>query len=126
VQLLVSDAAPDGDRRVSRSRCRYRAKAWWRDDLIADSVAAVRVEEADRSPTLSTAINTISISLHADVRADRWVLYRHLATFAGDGMTHAECRVHDEAGRLLASFSVDAMVRGFRDSTMVVDDRTAM
>ena len=28
-------------------------------------------------------------------------------------MTHAECRVHDEAGALLASFTVDAMVRRF-------------
>jgi hypothetical protein len=26
-------------------------------------------------------------------------------------MTHAECRVYDEDGELLASFSVDAMVR---------------
>ena len=48
--------------------------------------------------TLSTAINAISLSLHADVRADRWMLYHHRSTFAGDGMTHAECRVHDEGG----------------------------
>jgi len=41
------------------------------------------------------------------------MLYRHLSTFAGDGMTHSECRVHDGAGALLASFSVDAMVRRF-------------
>ena len=26
------------------------------------------------------------------------MLYHHLSTFAGDGMTHAECRVHDEGG----------------------------
>lgn len=63
--------------------------------------------------TLSTAINAISISFHADVRADRWLLYHHRSTFAGDGMTHSACRVHDEDGRLVASFSVDAMVRGF-------------
>ena len=65
--------------------------------------------------TLSCAINAISLSLHADVRADEWMLYRHRSTFAGDGMTHAECRVHDEAGELLASFTVDAMVRTFDD-----------
>ena len=61
--------------------------------------------------TLSTAINAIALSLHGEVRADRWMLYHHLSTFAGDGMTHSECRVHDEAGGLLASFTVDAMVR---------------
>ena len=65
--------------------------------------------------TLSSAINAISLSLHRDVRADEWMLYRHRSTFAGDGMTHAECRVHDEAGELLASFTVDAMVRAFAD-----------
>jgi acyl-CoA thioesterase len=70
--------------------------------------------------TLSAAINAIGISFHADVRADHWMLYHHLSTFAGDGMTHSECRVHDEAGDLLASFTVDAMVRAFRD-----DDPTA-
>jgi acyl-CoA thioesterase len=63
--------------------------------------------------TLSTAINAITIAFHADVRADRWMLYRHHSTFAGDGMTHAECRVYDEKASLLASFTVDGMVRRF-------------
>ncbi len=77
--------------------------------------------------TLSTAINAIAISLHRDVRADRWMLYHHLSTFAGAGITHAEGRVHGEGGELLASFAVDAMVRPFPESsTGTVDDRTAM
>lgn len=75
--------------------------------------------------TLSTAINAITISFHADVRADGWMRYRHLSTFAGDGMTHAECRVHDESGRLLASFTVDAMVRAFAPDSPR-DERTAL
>ena len=66
--------------------------------------------------TLSMGINAIQLSLHRDVRADEWMLYRHLSTFAGDGMTHAEGRVHDEGGALLASFTVDAMVRPFPPS----------
>jgi acyl-CoA thioesterase len=75
--------------------------------------------------TLSTAINAISLSLHADVRADRWMLYHHRSTFAGDGMTHAECRVHDEGGSLVASFTVDAMVRDFADPSKA-DARTGL
>ena len=63
--------------------------------------------------TLSTAINAIGISLHGRVRADRWMLYHHDSVFAGDGMTHSACRVHDESGGLVASFTVDAMVRRF-------------
>ena len=76
--------------------------------------------------TLSTAVNAISLSIHADVRADRWMLYHHRSTFAGDGMTHAVCRVHDETGALVASFSVDAMVRDFADPAQGADPRTAL
>jgi acyl-CoA thioesterase II len=65
--------------------------------------------------TLSTAVNAISLSIHADISADRWMLYRHRSTHAGDGMTHSECRVHDEGGTLIASFTVDCMVRAFTD-----------
>ncbi len=63
--------------------------------------------------TLSTAVNTITWAFHREVRADQWVLYHHLATFAGDGMTHTECRAYDAEGNLLASFTNDCMVRGF-------------
>jgi acyl-CoA thioesterase-2 len=69
------------------------------------------VGQRDAHRTISTAINAIAISFHADVRMDRWVLYRHLATVVADGMAHAEGRAHDQDGRLLASFSVDAMIR---------------
>jgi len=75
--------------------------------------------------TLSTAINAIYVSLHAEVRADEWMLYRHLSTFAGDGMTHSECRVHDQRGGLLASFCVDAMVRRMAQDRPV-NDRTSL
>ena len=84
------------------------------------------VGQRDTHRTISSAINAIGLSLHADVRADRWMLYHHESTFAGDGMTHSACRVHDEEGRLLASFSVDAMVRGFEGGTAPSDDRTAL
>ena len=56
--------------------------------------AGIGQDQAHR--TISTAINAISLSIHANVRADRWMLYHHRSTFAGDGMTHSECRVYDE------------------------------
>jgi acyl-CoA thioesterase II len=86
--------------------------------------AGVGQDQAHRS--LSTAVNAISLSLHREVRLDRWVLYHHRSTFAGDGMTHAECRVHDEDGDLLASFTVEAMVRAFADPAAPVDPRTSL
>lgn len=84
--------------------------------------AGVGQREAHR--TMSTAINAIGLSLHADARMDAWVLYRHLATVVADGMAHAECRVHDEGGSFLASFTVDAMVRPL--ARPAADDRTAL
>jgi acyl-CoA thioesterase II len=84
------------------------------------------VGQRDAHRTLSTAINAIGISFHCDVRADRWMLYHHESTFAGDGITHSECRVHDESGALLASFTVVAMVREFRGGAAAADDRTAL
>ncbi len=81
-------------------------------------------DQAHRS--LSTAINGIHLSLHRDVRADHWMLYHHRSTFAGDGMTHSECRVHTEGGDLVASFSVEAMVRPFPGGATTRDERTAL
>ena len=75
------------------------------------------VGEQQAHVTLSTGINAINISFHRDVRADEWMLYHHLSTSAAGGMTHSECRVHAVDGDLLASFSVDAMVRAFAGST---------
>src|SRR6201999_967083 len=95
----------------------------------ASIAAALRPHEgigqSQAHRTLSTAINAIQISFHADVRADRWMLYRHHSTFAGDGMTHSECRVYDIDARLLASFTVDAMVRRFSNERPV-NERTAL
>jgi acyl-CoA thioesterase-2 len=54
------------------------------------------------------------------------MLYHHESTFAGDGMTRSTCRVYDVEGRLLASFSVDAMVREFTAGPGAADERTAL
>ncbi|HEY1650671.1 MAG TPA: acyl-CoA thioesterase domain-containing protein [Acidimicrobiales bacterium] len=83
------------------------------------------IGQAEAHRTLSMGINAISLSFHRAVRADEWMLYHHQSTFAGDGMTHAECRVHAESGDLLASFTVDAMVRRFPTDD-VRDERRAM
>jgi acyl-CoA thioesterase II len=85
--------------------------------------AGVGQDQAHR--TLSMGINAIHLAIHRAVRADEWMLYHHRSTFAGDGMTHADCRVHAEDGMLLASFNVEAMVRAFPDNAER-DGRTAL
>ena len=84
--------------------------------------------QAEAHRTLSMGINAITLSLHGAVRADEWMLYHHQSTFAGDGMTHAECRVFTGAGVLLGSFSVDAMIRPFAKHVGAGsrDERTAL
>ncbi len=86
--------------------------------------AGIGQDQAHR--TLSTAINAINLSIHREIRADEWMLYHHLSTYAGDGMTHAECRVHAAGGELLASFTVEAMVRPFPGADPARDERTAL
>ena len=76
--------------------------------------------------TLSMGINAISLTLHQDIRADEWMLYHHHSTSATGGMTHAECRVYTEDGALLASFTVDGMVRPFDESGRARDERMAL
>lgn len=76
--------------------------------------------------TLSTAVNAIALSFHAEVRADEWMHYHHHSTFAGRGMTHSQCTVHRENGDLLVSFYVDAMVRDFAGRVAPLDEATAL
>lgn len=86
--------------------------------------AGIGQEQAHR--TLSTGINAITVSLHADVRADEWLRYHHDSTFAGDGMTHSECRVYTGAGDLVASFTVEAMVRAMNAEGAARGERSAL
>lgn len=83
------------------------------------------IGQAQAHVSISTAINAITVSFHDDVDLSDWVLYRHRSTFAGDGMTHSECSVHREDGGLVASFTVEAMVRGFADPSKA-DARTSL
>ena len=77
--------------------------------------------------TLSMAINGISLSVHGAVQADEWMLYHHESTFAGAGTTYAENRVYDRDGNLVASFSVNAMVRPLPSGAVgAMDARTAL
>jgi acyl-CoA thioesterase len=83
------------------------------------------IGQSQAHKTLSTGVNALTLALHADVRADQWLLYHHDSTFAGDGMTHSACTVHDEAGALVASFTADCMVRAMPERTGG-DPKTAM
>jgi acyl-CoA thioesterase-2 len=63
--------------------------------------------------TISTAVMGIGISFHDPVQWDGWIRYHHESTYAGAGMCYVRGQVLAEEGRLVASFTQDAMIRAF-------------
>jgi acyl-CoA thioesterase II len=63
--------------------------------------------------TLSTGVIAIEISFHDPVDWSGWLLYEHESTAVSAGMSYVRGQVRDQAGRLLASFSQDGMIRRF-------------
>ncbi|MFB4309703.1 acyl-CoA thioesterase [Actinomadura sp. GTD37] len=66
--------------------------------------------------TLSTAPLAIAVSFHDPVEWGGWIRYHHESAYAGAGMAHVRGQVLTEDGRLLASFTQDAMIRAFGDA----------
>jgi len=84
--------------------------------------------EADAHVTLSTGIVSVAIAFHDDVDVTEWLLYANPSTYAGRGLAQGEGRVFTEDGRLVASYSVQAMIRGFarNPSALGLDATNAM
>ncbi|CAA0079442.1 Uncharacterised protein [Mycolicibacterium vanbaalenii] len=84
--------------------------------------------EAHAHSTLSTGIMKISIAFHDDADVGDWLLYRNHAFWSGRGLVQGDGRVYTRDGRLAASYTVQAMVRGFNKdpASMGHDGRTAM
>lgn len=61
--------------------------------------------------TLSTAPMGIGVTFHEPLEWDGWIRYHHESTYAGAGMSHVRGQVLTEDGRLIASFTQDAMIR---------------
>jgi acyl-CoA thioesterase len=55
----------------------------------------------------------IGATFHDPVRWDGWIRYHHESTFAGSGMSYVRGQVLTGDGRILASFTQDAMIRSF-------------
>jgi acyl-CoA thioesterase len=72
------------------------------------------VSEAQAHVTLSTGILAATIAFHDEVDVSEWLLYANPAIYAGRGLVQGEGRVFARDGRLVASYSVQAMVRAFR------------
>jgi acyl-CoA thioesterase-2 len=72
------------------------------------------VSEAEAHVTLSTGILAATIAFHDEVDVSEWLLYANPAIYAGRGLAQGEGHVFTRDGRLVASYTVQAMIREFR------------
>ncbi len=70
--------------------------------------------EADAHVTLSTGIMQTTFNFHDDVDVTDWLLYVNPAIWSGKGLAQGQSQVFTHDGRLVASYSVQAMIRGFQ------------
>jgi acyl-CoA thioesterase len=83
--------------------------------------------EAQAHTSLSTAPMSIAVALHADIDVTQWLLYSNTSTHAGRGLAQSDGKVFTADGRLVASYTVQAMIRAFaRDPSSLPDPGTAM
>jgi uncharacterized protein (DUF427 family)/acyl-CoA thioesterase len=69
--------------------------------------------EADAHVTMSTGIMSVGIAFHDDAPVTEWFLYANPAIWSGRGLAQGQGQVFSEDGRLMASYSVQAMIRRF-------------
>jgi acyl-CoA thioesterase len=78
--------------------------------ILAQSLVAA--SKALPGRTVRSA-HALFVSFHDPVRWDGWIRYHHESTYVGAGMSYVRGQVLTEEGRLVASFTQDAMIRAF-------------
>jgi acyl-CoA thioesterase len=69
------------------------------------------VGEAQAHRSLSTGPVALTLSFHDDAPLDEWYLYSTRAIWSASGLAQGDGRVWTRDGRLIAAFSLQAMVR---------------
>jgi acyl-CoA thioesterase-2 len=67
--------------------------------------------------TVSTAMLGIGVTFHDPVEWDGWLRYHHESTYVGAGMSYVRGQVATAGGRLIASFTQDAMIRALEPTS---------
>jgi acyl-CoA thioesterase len=86
------------------------------------------VTEDEAHVSLSTGIMSVGIAFHDDAPVTEWFLYANPAIWSGRGLAQGQGQVFSEDGRLMASYTVQAMIRGFAKTpdAMGLDATNAM
>jgi acyl-CoA thioesterase II len=84
--------------------------------------------EAQAHETLSTGIMSVTIRFHDDASVNQWFLYANQAIWSGRGLAQGEGTVFSQDGALIASYSVQGMIRAFAQppGTLGMDASNAM
>jgi uncharacterized protein (DUF427 family)/acyl-CoA thioesterase len=69
------------------------------------------VGQSQAHVSLSTGPVALSLAFHDDAPLDQWFLYRNSAFWSGRGLIQGEGKVYAQGGRLIASYTLQAMVR---------------
>jgi len=101
-------------------------EAYLRSALVAQATthwtiaAAMRphsgIGQAQAHETLSTGVMAVTVAFHDDAPVDQWFLYADQAIWSGRGLAQGQGTVFSQDGRLIASYSVQVMIRGFTKS----------
>jgi acyl-CoA thioesterase II len=82
--------------------------------------------EAQAHVSLSTGPVAISMGFHDDAPLDEWFVYSTQAFWSGRGLVQGEGRVWTRSGALIASYSLQAMVRAMLDGGSSLGYESAM
>jgi acyl-CoA thioesterase-2 len=82
--------------------------------------------EAQAHVSLSTAPVAMALAFHDDAPLDQWLLYTTTATWAGRGLAQGDGKVFTEQGTLVASYTLQAMIRAMLPTSAGRDAATAM
>jgi acyl-CoA thioesterase len=75
--------------------------------------------------SLSTGVLAVTLAVHDQVDVTEWLLYSNPAISAARGLAQGEGHVFTRDGRLVASYTVQAMIRPFaRDPAAMGKDAT--
>ena len=84
------------------------------------------VGEAQAHVSLSTGPVALSVAFHDDAPLDEWFLYSTRAIWSGRGLAQGDGRVRTRDGTLIASFGLQAMLRGLLPGAGSRDASSAM
>ena len=103
-------AAPAADPVISKALLAYASDGF----LIATAMRPHKgVGQSLAHVKISTTVLTQTLSFHDPFDASQWLLLAHESPYAGRGRSYGRANVFTAAGRLVASYVQDNMVRDF-------------